>query len=126
MMRRELPEAMNPPETSIVCILMLRDRLEDLLNKFPNLILKKDELPPKDSFYAELTFELGIPDSERGRTFFRSQYPPKAQEIEIFRKLLTPLIRAGVYRPSNSPHNNPVMLVHKSTRKGIEYKPKRS
>ena len=35
--------------------------------------------------------------------------------MKEYRKLLEPLIKAGVYQESNSPHNNPVMLVAKKT-----------
>ena len=56
----------------------------------------------------------GLPEEKRGRIYFRAQYPPNPGQIEKYREILIPLIRSGVYRESNSPHNNPVMLVPKS------------
>jgi len=112
-MRREFPEAMIPPERSPACIAILDSRLKELLKKYPELILEKDQLPPPERHYKGAMFKLGIPDEARDKIFFRAQYPPKSHEIEQYRKILLPLIRAGVYRPTNSPHNNPVMLVPK-------------
>jgi len=113
-MLEEFPNARITRKPSVItCTIINRERLERLLDKYPQLILEKDQLPPKDRYYKGQTFELGIPDSERNKTFFRAQYPPNPQQIEQFRKLLLPLMRTGVYRPSKSPHNNPVMLVPK-------------
>ena len=77
--------------------------------------MKDDELPAPDRYYKGLTFELGIPDEKRDKIYFRAQYPPNPEHIPIYREILEPLIRAGVYRKSDSPHNNPVMLVPKKT-----------
>ena len=49
------------------------------------------------------------------KIYFRAQYPPNPQQIEKYREMLQPLIDSGVYRISSSPHNNPVMLMPKST-----------
>jgi len=83
------------------------------LSNYPKLILEKDQLPPADRYYKGEAFELGIPDHERDRVFYRPQYILGEKQIEELKKLIKPLIGTGVYRPSNSPHNNPVLLVPK-------------
>ena len=113
MMTQEFQGEEETPDDSAACVIMIRDRLEQVLEKYPNLVLEKDEVPPPDRFYRGQSFELGIMESERDRIFFRAQYPPKPHEVDEFRKVMKPLIEAGVYQPSNSPHNNPAMLVPK-------------
>jgi len=75
---------------------------------------KRTKLPPKDRYYKGQEFELGIPDYDRDRIFYRPQYNLKPHEIEELKKLIMPLIDTGVYQPSTSPHNNPVLLVPES------------
>lgn len=89
--------------------------LEKVLEEFPKLVLGDDEQPDPTRHYKGQKFELGIPDEERDKVFFKAQYPPNPQQIQIYRKILEPLMKAGVYVVSDSPHNNPVMLVPKKT-----------
>ena len=105
---------MSQPSQVETC-LALCDDLEDLLKKYPKLILGDDELPDPTRYYKGQTFTLGLPEDKRTKRYFRPQFAPRPQDIEIYRKLLEPLIEAGVYVPSKSPHNNPVMLVPKKT-----------
>jgi len=99
-------------EAAAVAAATPRD-LEALLDKYPDLVLGEDQLPNPKRYYKHHTFELGLPKEKRSKRYYRPQYPPDPTKIEIYRKILEPLIRAGVYVPSNSPHNNPVMLVPK-------------
>ena len=70
------------------CIIAeVRKKLEDLLKKYNELMLEEDE--------KQNILHTPIPE---------------------YRKLIEPLIKTGVYRESNSPHNNPVMLVAKKTK----------
>ena len=102
---------------TICCIITeVRRKLEDLLKKYKELILEEDELPKPERCYKKRTFSLGLPEEKRNKIYYRPQYPPHPQEIPEYRKLIEPLI---VYRESNSPHNNPVMLVAKKT-KGLD------
>ena len=112
-MLKEFPDARIPQNRSVVCTVLLQEKLERLLDNYSELILKKDELPPPNRYYKGQTFELGIPDEARDKIFFKAQYPPKAHQIDDFRKVIQPLKEAGIYVESNSPHNNPVMLVPK-------------
>jgi len=90
-MEEEFLSEGEPMEDNIACMILARDRLEQLLNKYPNLVLEKDELPPPDRYYRGQTFELGIMESERDRIFFTAQYPPKPHEVDEFRKVVNPL-----------------------------------
>ena len=89
------------------------ETLEGLLDKHPNLVLSHDQVPDPTRVYKGQCFELGLPRDKRDRQYYRAQYPPKPGEVEMYRKVLEPLIQAGVWRVSNSCHNNPVMLVLK-------------
>ena len=96
-----------------ICAAIETGELHNLLDKYPKLILAPGKLPDPSRVYKGQEFELGLPDDKRGKTYYRAQYQPDPTKIDEYRKLLKPLIKAGVYRPSNSPHNNPVMLVPK-------------
>jgi len=87
--------------------------LEDILNKYPKLVLEDGELPDPSRVYTGQAFRLGLPDDKRHKRYYKAQYPPDPSKIEEYRKLIEPLIKAGVYKLSTSPHNNPVMLVPK-------------
>lgn len=87
--------------------------LTKLLDNYPDLILEPDEMPDPNRVYKGQTFRLGLPEDKRDRIYYKPQYPPDPSKIDIYRKLIIPLIKAGVYVPSKSPHNNPVMLVPK-------------
>ena len=82
----------------IIRFIIARNKLLCMLDEFPEPVLEKGKLPPPDRYCKGQEFELGIPDSERERIFFRAQYPPTPQQIEIFRKLLQPLIEAGIFQ----------------------------
>jgi len=60
-----------------------------------------------------MVFYLGIPKDKRSKIYYKTQYPPHPEQIEIFRLLIEPLIKGGVYERTNSLHNNPVLLVPK-------------
>ena len=113
MVHEFCPTMEDEVNSSVVCCARYSHELEALLDKYPKLVLEEDELPDPSRFYRGRSFELGIPENQRHRTYFRAQYPPNPQQIELFRKFLEPLIRAGVYKESTSRHNNPVMLVPK-------------
>ena len=87
--------------------------LEDVLACHPDLILEPDQVPDPTRVYKGQHFRLGLPDDKRSKIYCRPQYPPKPGDVEAFRKVLEPLIKAGVYQISNSPHNSPAMLVPK-------------
>jgi len=106
--------ARGQPKVMVACVAAEESGLEELLNEFPKLVVDGDELPDPDRYYKGRTFDLGLPEEKRDKIYFRSQYPANPQQIEKFRELVIPLIKAGVYRESNLPHNNPVMLVAKS------------
>jgi len=100
-------------QPAAVCVIAERAELEGLLKEFPELFQKKGQTPPPHRVYTGQTFRLGIPDEDREKIFYRAQYPPKRKEIDIYDKIVTPLIESGVLVPSDAPHNNPVMLVPK-------------
>ena len=87
--------------------------LEEVLARHPDLILEPDQVPDPSRVYKGQHFRLGLPDDKRSKIYCRPQYPPKPGDVEAFRKVLEPLIKAGVYQISNSPHNSPAMLVPK-------------
>jgi len=76
--------------------------------------------PDPERHYKGQTFELGLPEDKRDKKYFRSQYPPDPTKIEVYRELLEPLIKAGVYVESKSPHNNLVMLVPKKKARTVQ------
>jgi len=96
-----------------ICTVTELDELYKLLDKYPKLVLDDDELPDPTRYYKGQTFHLGIPEEERNRIFHRGQYEVIPTQIDEYRKLLIPLIKSEVYVKSDSPHNNPVMLVPK-------------
>jgi len=52
-MMNEFLEARLPQETgrvSIACLILWHDRLEHVLDKYPNLILDKNQLPPQEGY----------------------------------------------------------------------------
>jgi len=93
----------------------LQKELIKLLDQHPQLVLEKGQQQPPDRVYEDQTFELGIRDEERNKIFYRSQYPPNPAEINEYRKIIQPLVEAGVFVRTDSPHNNPVMLVPKKS-----------
>jgi len=103
-----------PPGRETVCAAE-DDELLSLLEEFPNLVIDEDKVPDATRYYKGRTFTLGLPKDKRDKIYFRAQYPPNPQEIEKYRELVQPLVDSGVYRVSSSLHNNPVMLVPKST-----------
>jgi len=102
-------------EQVVCCMVETKQKLEWLLSKYKDLILEDDELPIPDRYYKKRTFRLGLEEDKRDKIFFRPQYPPHPEQIPEYKKLVEPLIKAGVYQVSDSPHNNPVMLVAKKT-----------
>ena len=72
------------------------------MKKYPKLILEGDALPPPDRFYKKRVFFLGLPPEKRDKIYFRAQYPPHPEQIEIFRQLVEPLIKGGVYELTNT------------------------
>ena len=113
-MLREFPSAENEfPEAEEMCAAIEMRVLEDVLNKYPKLILEDDQLPDPTRYYKGQAFELGLPEDKRDRRYFRPQYLPQPMTTGKFREILEPLVKAGVYVESKSQHNNPVMLVPK-------------
>ena len=95
------------------CTVATVDELENLFTKYPNLVLEDDDIPDPSRCYKGQTFELGLPEEKRDKVYFKAQYPPDPTKIEVYRELLEPLMKAGVWVVSKSPHNNPTMLVPK-------------
>ncbi len=95
------------------CVATEKGRLERLLDKYPKLVLGDDEMPDPNRFYRGQAFQLGLPEEKRDKIYFRPQYPPTHGQVEKYREILEPLIKAGVYVKTSSPHNNPTMLVPK-------------
>jgi len=110
MMVQEFGGKCNPQSVNAVS---KTDELQKLLEKYPKLVLGEDEMPAPDRFFKGRSFELGIPEEKRKEVFYRPQYPCDPAMVDEFRKVVDPLIQAGIFKESNSPHNNPVMLVPK-------------
>lgn len=103
--------------TDAICAMASPEKWDMLIQEFRRrgLILEGEEMPDPNRHYTKRTFSLGLPDDKRNKIYFRPQYQPHPQDVEEYRKIMDPLIKAGVYQVSNSPHNNPVMLVAKKT-----------
>ena len=84
-MASEFPEARLTQEDrgiSVATLILWKDKLEQILSKYPKLILEKGQLPPADRYYKEMTFELGIPDDERDKIFYKPRYRLTHQQIK--------------------------------------------
>lgn len=113
-MLREFPAAgAEHPEAEEVCAVIEKQVLEEVLDKYPKLVLNDNQMPDPTRYYKGQAFELGLPENRRYRRYYRAQYLPHPTLIGKFREILEPLIKAGVYVESKSQHNNPVMLVPK-------------
>ena len=93
-----IEEFKGNPERRRICAVTELDELNKLLQKYPKLILKEDELPDPTRYYKARTFRLGLPEEKRDKIYYRPQYHVDETLIDEFRKLLQPLIDAGVYR----------------------------
>ena len=96
-----------------VCTVTDLDELQSVLKEFPDLILEDEEMPNPNRYFKGQTFYLGIPKEKRNVIYHRGQYQFDPALIEKYREIIEPLIKAGVLVRSNSPHNNPVILVPK-------------
>lgn len=64
---------------------------------FPELLLKKGDIAGKDRVFPETTFQLGLKEDARDKTYFWEQYPPKPGDIEAFHKEMKSLQEAGIW-----------------------------
>lgn len=94
--------------------------LREIEERCPGLLLEKGQVAPEDRVYKGMTFRLGLKKEARKERFFRPQYPPKPGEIDFFMETMRPLIETNVWERTNSPHNNPILMVPK---KAIDGKP---
>ena len=47
--------------------------------------------------FPETTFQLGLKEDARDKTYFWEQYPPKPGDIEAFHKEMKSLQEAGIW-----------------------------
>ena len=113
MMKEFMPYLFHESDLVIACTTEGVAALEMILNKYPQLVLGDDEVPDPNRYYKGQTFRLGLPDECRDKVYYRAQYHTDPHLIAEYRKILEPLIRAGVYVECISPHNNPAFLVPK-------------
>ena len=66
----------------MACVIIVQNRLMYSLDEFPQFVLAKNQLLPPERYYKGQEIELGIPDDERERTFFRAQYPPTNRDCQ--------------------------------------------
>ena len=112
IMIKEFGGRINFPK---VCTVAELDGLQALLVKYPGLVLEEGEMPDPNRYYKGQTFHLGIPEDKRDTIYYRGQYQFDPALIDKYREVMEPLIESGVFRKSDSPHNNPVLLVPKKT-----------
>jgi len=67
--------------------------LEEVLDKYPKLVLNDDQMPDPTRYYKGQSFELGLPEDKRNRRVCRAQYLPHPTLIGRFREILEPLIK---------------------------------